>query len=1189
MTLHDDRRIRERLASVADPVGFLINLFAHAPVGLAVWTADGQVLLTNQAFMDLFLVEPPPEYNVLKDELLAKNGMLAFFQRAFAGETVQVPTFWYDPRELTSIHVTEGRRVAISMTIFPLFKDGELEYVAATYKDETEITLGADSRRLSEERLRLAQHAAHVGTFEWNVQTGLNTWSSELEAVHGLQPGEFGSTQKSWEQLVHPDDRERAKAHVNRAFETFEPTEGEWRVVWADGTVRWLFGRFQVFKDATGQPERLIGVNLDITDRKNAEEGRQRAEVAVAESEAELRITLNSIGDAVVATDASGCVTRMNPVAEKLSSWSAAEAYGRSFAEVFSIISEETRQPLEDPVGRVLREGRAVKLASHALLVSRDGTERAIAGTGAPILDEKGARRGVALVLQDQSTRRTAERALERSEARFRRLTESGVIGIVLSDTSGNIQEANDAFLSMVGYTREDLRAGRITGESLNTPERDVTDAFARGQLQSSGVAHPWEKQLLRKDGSRVSILIGVAMLDETAEECVAVVLDLTERKRAEAAIRESEARKAAVMEAALDAIVVMDHEGRITEFNSAAETTFGYSRAYATGRLLADLLVPRALRERHLEGLRRYLSTGEGPILGKRLEMPALRADGTEFPVELTVVSTRSDEHASFTAYIRDITEIRRAAEALQVSEARFRHLAESGIIGIIIADTLGNIQEANDEFLRIVGFSREDLLAGKVSWANMTPPEWRAMDDLAIEQLGKTGVAKPWAKEYLRKDGTRVPVLVGVTMLEPPRCICFALDRTEQNQAIAVAERESADRERTEETLRETEAQLRQSQRMEAIGTLAGSIAHDFNNLLSVILSYAELLANDLETADPMRGELEQISRAGRRANDLTRQLLAFSRRQVLQPEVVNLNDVISGMSKMLLRVIGEDVELALLPATDLGAVFVDPGQIEQVLLNLIVNARDAMPSGGRLAVETANVDLDLAYAAEHLDVAPGRYVMLGVSDDGTGMDRATQARVFEPFFTTKSQGKGTGLGLSTVFGIVKQSGGSVWVYSEPGHGTTFKVYLPRSDAPVSPTERAAPQPGSFRGSETVLLVEDDEQVRNVACAILSRSGYHVLEAATGGDALLICEQHEATIDVLVTDVVMPRMSGRQLWERLAPLRPEMKVLFMSGYTDDAIVRHGVLSSELAFVQKPLMPGPLLMKLRGVLDERQ
>jgi len=380
--------------------------------------------------------------------------------------------------------------------------------------------------------------------------------------------------------------------------------------------------------------------------------------------------------------------------------------------------------------------------------------------------------------------------------------------------------------------------------------------------------------------------------------------------------------------------------------------------------------------------------------------------------------------------------------------------------------------------------------------------------------------------------------------------------------------------------------EMQLLQAQKMEAVGLLAGGVAHDFNNVLTAIGGYAELVREDLPGEDARRHDVEEILRATERAATLTRQLLAFSRRQVLAPRVLDLNGVVAGVDNMLRRLIGADVELRTALAPELGAVRADPGQLEQVIMNLVVNARDAMPRGGKLTLETANAELDESYALEHPAVVAGPYVMLAVSDSGVGMDAATQARVFEPFFTTKEKGKGTGLGLATVYGIVKQSGGNIWLYSEPGRGTTFKIYLPRVDQPpeqpaAAPAPRAAP-----RGSETVLLVEDDEAVRALARKMLAAHGYTVLAAASGAEALKLAADHTGPIHLLVTDVVLPGMSGRELATRFQSVRPGLKVLYTSGYTDDAVVHHGVLDPGIAFLQKPFTSGTLARKVRETLD---
>jgi PAS domain S-box-containing protein len=385
-----------------------------------------------------------------------------------------------------------------------------------------------------------------------------------------------------------------------------------------------------------------------------------------------------------------------------------------------------------------------------------------------------------------------------------------------------------------------------------------------------------------------------------------------------------------------------------------------------------------------------------------------------------------------------------------------------------------------------------------------------------------------------------------------------------------------------------RRLEHQLRHAQKMEAIGRLAGSVAHDFNNLLSVILSYSSLLLADLRPSDPMRPDLEAISKAGNRAADLTRQLLAFGRKQLLAPRILDLNQVFRESESMLARLAGEEIELCTRYGHDVHKVRADPGQIDQIVMNLAVNARDAMPNGGKLTIETQNVTLDAAAVVsdpDQLGVAPGPYVMLAMSDTGIGMDRETQANIFEPFFTTKEKGKGTGLGLATVFGIVKQSGGHIAVESEPGQGTTFRVYFPKAEGEEAGAEEK-PVPSRLTGGETILLTEDQDEVRAVAREVLRRYGYHVLEARNAGEALLTCERYARPIHLLLTDVVMPQMSGRELAKRVAGIRPDMRVLYMSGYAEGALASGGELDADIAYLPKPWVPEVLARRVREVLD---
>ncbi len=504
----------------------------------------------------------------------------------------------------------------------------------------------------------------------------------------------------------------------------------------------------------------------------------------------------------------------------------------------------------------------------------------------------------------------------------------------------------------------------------------------------------------------------------------------------------------------------------------------------------------------------------------------------------------------------------------ALRATEASYTTLVQHAPIGIYRSSPEGRFLAVNAALVRMLGYeSAEDVLRLDLARDVYADPAER---DRLIAREGYTEqdydeVEATWK----RKDGRFLTMQLNV--------------RVARDAAGRVEYYETFVRDLTEQ--RRLQQQLVQSQKMEAVGRLAGGIAHDFNNLLTVITSYSDLLLEDLAPTDPKRQDLEQVRHAADGAAALTRQLLAFSRQQVLAPRVVNLSAVVQGVEKMLRRVIGEDVDLVTALDSNVGAVKADVGQLEQVLMNLAVNARDAMPTGGQLTLETANVEHDPDYAREQEARPQRRFVMLAVTDTGIGMDEATKARIFEPFFTTKEPGKGTGLGLATVYGIVRQSGGFIWVYSEVGRGTTFKIYLPEVDSSV-PSAGDAAATELPRGTETVLLVEDAVAVRAVARQVLERQGYAVLEAPNGNAALAIAGAHDGPIHLLLTDVVMPGLSGRQLADQLTRLRPNTHVLYASGYTDDAVVRHGVLEAGIAYLQKPFTAASLARKVREALD---
>jgi len=655
-------------------------------------------------------------------------------------------------------------------------------------------------------------------------------------------------------------------------------------------------------------------------------------------------------------------------------------------------------------------------------------------------------------------------------------------------------------------------------------------------------------------------------MIEGSTEELLECTLS-----RVQWDLEESERRYREIFENAKDAIYVHDLNGRYTLVNPAAEELSGYSRDEILQLSVFDMASPE-----HVELICNSLKQKLTDHAPTTYEIEAIRKDGTRVPVEVSSrLIYRGGRPIGVQGSVRDISERRRAEEVVRASEQRFRDLVENANDIIFTCDMLGNITSLNRAGERVTGYTAEEAL--KMNFAQAVSPDDIAKVRHMLSRKRAADVATVYDLELITKSGGRAAVEISSRAI------------LKDGEAVGVQgiARDITDRQRMENDLRASQAQLQQSQRLEAVGQLAGGVAHDFNNLLTAIIGYSDFALRKMRANNPIRRDIEEIKKAANRAATLTRQLLAFSRKQILKPEVLDLNLVVGDMHKLLERLIGEDIDLVTTLGSDTDPVKADRGQLEQIIMNLVVNARDAMPFGGSVTIETANVVFDEAYTSEHVPVKPGKYAMLAVSDSGLGMDANTQLHIFEPFFTTKELGKGTGLGLSTVYGIVKQSGGFIWVYSELNVGTTFKIYLPSLTELHFDQELTSIDTPERTEASTVLLVEDDPLVRNVALRALESAGYKVLESGNGHGALAMAHSCDDEIDLLITDVVMPLMGGRELAQELSALHPKTSILFMSGYTDDAVVRHGIMDKDIEYLQKPFTAESLVRRVGEVLRD--
>ena len=939
-----------------------------------------------------------------------------------------------------------------------------------------------------------------------------------------------------------------------------------------------------------------------------------------------LGVTLKSIGDGVIATDKAGDVILINPVAEDLTGWLKEDAIGQNIRAVFNIVNEKTRNPCENPVEKVLETNGIIGLANHTVLVSRNGTRRAIADSGAPIRDQHGKTIGVVLVFRDQTEERLYRNKIQESEKKHRLLAENTLDVIWTMNLDLEFTYVNPAIADMTGYSPEEWIGSRLPDhcdeENFFIMANAIADEIAKGK-EMTGVI--FEAVMLKKNRELLPVEIHGKIICDDRFQPIAIqgtTRDISERRQAEAArhyqdrlLREmGDIAKIGGWE--FDPVTGKgtwtDEVARIHDIDPGLETNMeaGLSYYREDSRKKIDAAVKAAVES------------------GKPydLELELISARGRHKWVRtIGQPKTKNGKVVQVRGAFQDITLQKKAEQHIEHLNQVMWAIRKVNQLIVREQDPKALIQEG----CRLLVDNRGYASALIVLTDDSDKPLFWAASGMAAKSdaldtfLGNGGLPPCCAPldpgmrvihpKVRHSSCSTCPIFANLTnvqslcvqMVHEGILFGYLIAAMEQNLVVDDEElnlfaemagdiafalkvlQTNLEHKESERRRKSLEGQLIQAQKMESIGRLAGGIAHDYNNMLSVIIGYAELALDRVDPENPLYNDLEEILAAAVRSTDITRQLLAFARRQTVAPKVLDLNETVERMLKMLRRLIGEDIDLFWLPETKLWPVKIDPAQVDQILANLCVNARDAITGIGKVSIKTENVIIDKAFCNDHTGFIPGEYVVIAVTDNGSGMAPEILDAVFEPFFTTKVVGKGTGLGLSTVYGIVKQNNGFITAESEPGKGTTFKIYFPRQLEPITlahgnSTENMLPSRG-----ETVLVVEDEEPILKITQRVLDRLGYSVLSASTPGQAMALAKNHPGEIHLLITDVVMPEMNGRDLADQLAPLYPGLKILFMSGYTANVIAHRGILEEGVSFISKPFSQKDLSIKVRDVLDQ--
>ncbi len=1160
---------------------------------------------------------------------------------------------------------------------------------------EKERQQAQDALRESEERWQFALEGADEGVWDWDAQTNRVFFSRQWKAMLGYEEDEIGDSLDEWNNRLHPEDRERVFAKIAAHFDGRISTySSEHRLRCKNGEWKWVLDRGKVIsRTPDGCPLRVIGVHVDITERKHAEEElrKSKAELEKAQALAKMgnwswdlasnRMQWSNQMYRILGVEEDDCPRNMEHLVARFVHPDDRASFQKA---ALAAIQERNFDPLECRIVRPNGEVRITRTEAGELLVDEAGNPAVLNG-----------------ITYDITRRKQTEEALRQSEERFQSLFDRVQDGVYRTTSDGRFMEFNTALMKILGYeSREEMLTLDIRKDLYFDPEE------RENPLLDSGLEPVDAYRLRRKDGSEVWVEDhGHYVYDAEGKVLFheGILRDITERKRAEEALIESEMRIKSISDnltsgMIYQAVAAPGGSRRFTYVSDSVQQLYGvsprqvmdnpdciYSRIYeddvdslkeqeeeairtlstfraeariynpsgelrwssfvSTPKIMKDgtvcyngiefVITDRKRIENDLRESRRFLADlieNSGALISvkdregrfemvnrKWEEVTGLarqevlgRRDLELYPKSIAEQFRRNDLEAMETGKIiekeeilenergrsyllsikfpilgddntirgicgmsTEITERKRAEETLRESEEMYRALVKALPDFVIRYDREGRHLFVSENIEAAFGIPASEYLGKTQQELGLPEPDCRFLREKIAQVF---------------ENGERCEAEFSFEMPEEIRFFNWRLvpERDSQGRVrsiLSVARDVTAFR-RAEEESKKLQEQLSQSQKMESVGRLAGGVAHDFNNMLAAILGHAEMALERIGPEHPLASDLRGIQNAAQRSADLTRQLLAFARKQTVTPKVLNLNDTVEGMLKMLGRLIGEDIDLAWLPGTELWPVKMDPTQIDQVLANLCVNARDAIAGGvGRITIETGNAVFDDAYCALHADFVPGEYVLLAVSDNGSGMDKKTQERLFEPFFTTKGIGQGTGLGLATVYGIVKQNKGVINVYSEPGEGTTFKLYWPRYAGKTEFYQAESQGIPVAGGQETILMVEDEPVILVMCKAMVENLGYRVITAGTPGEAIRLAQEHAGQIHLLMTDVIMPEMNGRELARRLLSLYPELKCLFMSGYTANVIAHHGVLEEGVPFLQKPFTLKDLSAKIRAAL----